>query len=182
MLLDDPLAAVDAHVGQHLFEKCIVPLVKANKCVVLVTNALQFIRDATNIIVLDSGSIIEQGTFSQLVSSGGVFSDMMSTHAEGMATADDARSRDINSDSNNNVNTNNNSSTSLSTTQSHDSNPKKNLDSSVQPTTPTKTKTIEQEKSSAPKGQLIANEDRMVFYHFLNLFLFNNNNNNNINN
>ena len=40
-LLDDPLAAVDAHVGQHLFEECISRLVARGKCVVLVTNALQ---------------------------------------------------------------------------------------------------------------------------------------------
>jgi ATP-binding cassette subfamily C (CFTR/MRP) protein 1 len=40
-LLDDPLAAVDAHVGQHLYEECVSRLVGRGKCVVLVTNALQ---------------------------------------------------------------------------------------------------------------------------------------------
>jgi ABC-type methionine transport system ATPase subunit len=95
VLLDDPLAAVDAHVGQHLFEHCITPLVNANKCVVLVTNALQFIRDAHDIIVLDNGSVIEHGTYSQLLQLGGAFHDMMAAHAEGMATADDARTREV---------------------------------------------------------------------------------------
>jgi len=37
-LLDDPLSAVDAHVGSHLFNECIV---KLDGAVVLVTNALQ---------------------------------------------------------------------------------------------------------------------------------------------
>jgi ABC-type multidrug transport system fused ATPase/permease subunit len=94
VLLDDPLAAVDAHVGQHLFEHCITPLVQAQKCVVLVTNALQFIRDANDIIVLDNGAIIEHGNFSQLLMMRGSFHDMMMAHADGMATADDARTRE----------------------------------------------------------------------------------------
>jgi ATP-binding cassette, subfamily C (CFTR/MRP), member 1 len=42
-LLDDPLSAVDAHVGQKLFEGCILPLRQRGACVVLVTNALQVI-------------------------------------------------------------------------------------------------------------------------------------------
>ncbi len=51
-LLDDPLAAVDAHVGKDLFNKCIVDELllgkskdlqqeKRNATVILVTNALQ---------------------------------------------------------------------------------------------------------------------------------------------
>lgn len=40
-LFDDPLSAVDAHVGQNLFEGCILSLRERGACVVLVTNALQ---------------------------------------------------------------------------------------------------------------------------------------------
>ena len=47
--LDDPLSAVDAHVGQHLFEKCLMQLVRRGKCVVLVTNALQFLPHSTSV-------------------------------------------------------------------------------------------------------------------------------------
>ena len=91
MLLDDPLAAVDAHVGQHLFEQCIQGMLDANKCVVLVTNALQFIRDATEIVVLENGCVVENGTFHELISQKGIFCDMIDTHSDGMAAADSAR-------------------------------------------------------------------------------------------
>lgn len=40
LLLDDPLSAVDAHVGRHLFDRCICGLLK-DKTRVLVTHQLQ---------------------------------------------------------------------------------------------------------------------------------------------
>jgi len=40
VLLDDPLSAVDAHVGQHIFTNCIKGLLK-DKTVVFVTHQLQ---------------------------------------------------------------------------------------------------------------------------------------------
>jgi ABC-type transport system involved in cytochrome bd biosynthesis fused ATPase/permease subunit len=60
-LLDDPLAAVDAHVGQHLFTKCIQPLQRANKCILLVTNALQYVKHCSAIMVVKNGRIVEAG-------------------------------------------------------------------------------------------------------------------------
>ena len=39
-LLDDPLSAVDAHVGQHIFEHCLKGALKG-KTVVFVTHQLQ---------------------------------------------------------------------------------------------------------------------------------------------
>jgi ATP-binding cassette subfamily C (CFTR/MRP) protein 1 len=59
-LLDDPLAAVDAHVGQHLFDQCIMNLKKRNKCIILVTNALQFLKSTSQIVVLRDGLIVER--------------------------------------------------------------------------------------------------------------------------
>ena len=48
-LLDDPLAAVDAHVASHLFTHCITGLLK-KKTVLLCTHRVQFLREADNII------------------------------------------------------------------------------------------------------------------------------------
>ncbi|XP_072240527.1 ATP-binding cassette sub-family C member 4-like isoform X2 [Leuresthes tenuis] len=68
-LLDDPLSAVDAEVGKHLFEQCICGLLK-NKCRVLVTHQLQYLRAADHIVVLREGHIMSRGTYSELQSSG----------------------------------------------------------------------------------------------------------------
>uniref|UniRef100_A0A3B4ZGW4 Multidrug resistance-associated protein 4-like n=1 Tax=Stegastes partitus TaxID=144197 RepID=A0A3B4ZGW4_9TELE len=50
-LLDDPLSAVDAEVGRHLFEECICGLLK-KKPRVLVTHQLQYLKAADQIVVL----------------------------------------------------------------------------------------------------------------------------------
>jgi ABC-type multidrug transport system ATPase subunit len=69
-LLDDPLSAVDSHVGRALFEKCIRGALR-EKTVVLVTNALQYLPQADNIVMMEAGAIKAQGTYSQLVAQGG---------------------------------------------------------------------------------------------------------------
>jgi ABC-type sulfate/molybdate transport systems ATPase subunit len=81
-LLDDPLAAVDAHVGQHLFEKCILNLKAKNKCVILTTNAIQFLPAASNIVVLKEGRIVEQGSYKDLMKSGRAFADLVASQKE----------------------------------------------------------------------------------------------------
>jgi ATP-binding cassette, subfamily C (CFTR/MRP), member 4 len=54
-LLDDPLSAVDAHVGRHLFDECIgakgtLGLQKATR--ILVTHQVHFLKDADWIVIL----------------------------------------------------------------------------------------------------------------------------------
>ncbi|XP_063733833.1 ATP-binding cassette sub-family C member 4-like isoform X2 [Eleginops maclovinus] len=68
-LLDDPLSAVDAEVGRHLFEQCICGLLK-KKCRILVTHQLQYLQAADHIIVLKEGHIMAEGTHNELQSSG----------------------------------------------------------------------------------------------------------------
>ena len=48
-LLDDPLSAVDAHVGKHLFEECIKRFLE-DKVVILVTHQIQYLKEADNIL------------------------------------------------------------------------------------------------------------------------------------
>ncbi|KAL3281370.1 hypothetical protein HHI36_004580 [Cryptolaemus montrouzieri] len=64
-LLDDPLSAVDTHVGKELFEKCITGYLK-NKTVILITHQLQYLNDVDHIIFLEDGCIKAEGTFSEL--------------------------------------------------------------------------------------------------------------------
>lgn len=55
-LFDDPLSAVDTHVGNHLFEECIMSYLR-NKTRVLVTHQLQFLKKADLIVVMNNVSI-----------------------------------------------------------------------------------------------------------------------------
>ncbi|RHY24174.1 hypothetical protein DYB32_008959, partial [Aphanomyces invadans] len=76
-LLDDPLAAVDAHVGSDIFKQCIKTALKG-KLVVLVTNGLNFLKDCDSVVVLEQGRVVEQGTYQSLMdTAGGVLAKMM---------------------------------------------------------------------------------------------------------
>ncbi|CAG0884515.1 unnamed protein product [Darwinula stevensoni] len=74
--LDDPLSAVDAHVGKHLFDNCIMGFLK-NKPRVLVTHQLQFLRVAHRIIVLNNGIVEADGTYESLKNSGMDFAKLL---------------------------------------------------------------------------------------------------------
>ena len=51
-LLDDPLSAVDSHVGRHLFDKAINSFLDG-KIRVLVTHQLHYLKDVDRILVLN---------------------------------------------------------------------------------------------------------------------------------
>lgn len=54
-MLDDPLSAVDAHVGKHLFNECIGPkgrLARRHVTRILVTHQVHFLKEADWVIVL----------------------------------------------------------------------------------------------------------------------------------
>ena len=76
-LLDDPLSAVDVHVGRHLFNNCIRGFLKS-KAVILVTHQLQYLQDADQIIVLKSGKVEDKGSFQHLLKNGMDFSSFLS--------------------------------------------------------------------------------------------------------
>ena len=67
MLLDDPLSAVDVHVGKHLSEKLIGPSgFSRNRTKILVTHNLSNLHKVDRILLLDDGKIIEEGTLEEL--------------------------------------------------------------------------------------------------------------------
>nr|ALU63337.1 canalicular multispecific organic anion transporter 1 [Oryzias melastigma] len=82
-LLDDPLSAVDSHVGKHLFDKVIGPngLLK-NKTRILVTHGVSFLPYVDEVVVLVDGKISEIGSYSSLRASKGAFSEFLDTYAK----------------------------------------------------------------------------------------------------
>uniref|UniRef100_A0AAR2KFC1 ATP-binding cassette, sub-family C (CFTR/MRP), member 10 n=1 Tax=Pygocentrus nattereri TaxID=42514 RepID=A0AAR2KFC1_PYGNA len=66
-LLDDPLAAVDADVAQHLMEKCILGILK-NKTRILCTHRIEFVEKADIVVLMDSGRVVRTGTPNEVLS------------------------------------------------------------------------------------------------------------------
>ncbi|ELT99905.1 hypothetical protein CAPTEDRAFT_158862 [Capitella teleta] len=77
-LLDDPLSAVDAHVGKHIFERVIGPtgLLK-HKTRILVTNSITYLSQMDQIVVMRNGEVSEIGTYQELVDRRGAFAEFI---------------------------------------------------------------------------------------------------------
>ncbi|KAH8833231.1 ABC protein [Flagelloscypha sp. PMI_526] len=69
-LLDDPLSAVDSHVGKSLFS-ALAALRDRGTTVILVTHALHFLSQCDYIYAVTNGRIAEAGTYAELVAAGG---------------------------------------------------------------------------------------------------------------
>ena len=77
-LLDDPLSAVDAHVGKHIFDKVIGPNgLLREKTRVLVTHGVRYLPFFDQIVVLKDGAISENGTYKELLDQGNEFADFL---------------------------------------------------------------------------------------------------------
>lgn len=77
-LLDDPLSAVDAHVGKYIFDKVIGPKgLLAGKTRLLITHAVSFLPQMDMIYVLLNGQIRERGSYRTLISQKGEFADFL---------------------------------------------------------------------------------------------------------
>ncbi|KXS16473.1 P-loop containing nucleoside triphosphate hydrolase protein [Gonapodya prolifera JEL478] len=72
-LLDDPLSAVDAHVGRwifnHVFGK---DGILKNRARILVTHAIHFLKQCDQVLLLDGGKIAESGSYPELMSKKGM--------------------------------------------------------------------------------------------------------------
>ena len=64
-LLDDPLSAVDAKVGKHLFDRCIKEFLHG-RMRILVTHQLQFLKETDSIVIIRSGSVVSHEPSSRI--------------------------------------------------------------------------------------------------------------------
>jgi ATP-binding cassette, subfamily C (CFTR/MRP), member 4 len=80
-LLDDPLSAVDSHVGRHLFDHCITEYLH-DKLVIIVTHQLQFLKSVDQVVILNDGEIDGMGTYKALQASGLDFAKLLPVTSE----------------------------------------------------------------------------------------------------
>ncbi|XP_040163170.1 multidrug resistance-associated protein 1 isoform X11 [Anopheles arabiensis] len=81
--LDDPLSAVDSHVGKHIFEQVIGPSgLLAKKTRVLVTHGITYLPNTDKIFVLRDGEISESGTYQELMDKKGAFAEFLIQHLQ----------------------------------------------------------------------------------------------------
>jgi ABC-type multidrug transport system fused ATPase/permease subunit len=78
LLMDDPLSAVDAHVGHHIMEHAICGLLK-DKCRILATHQLHVLHRCDRIMMMADGKITAFDTFDNLMTNNERFQEMMST-------------------------------------------------------------------------------------------------------
>lgn len=80
-LLDDPLSAVDTHVGKGIFEDCIKAFLK-DKTVILITHQFHYLKYVDKILVLKDGTLQTEGTYSELLNSELDLTKMMQSENE----------------------------------------------------------------------------------------------------
>lgn len=76
ILMDDPLSAVDAHVGRHIMDNAICGLLK-DQCCILATHQLHVLSRCDRIVVMDRGRIQAIGTFDDLINTNSLFQGLM---------------------------------------------------------------------------------------------------------
>jgi len=87
-LLDDPLSALDSKIGSHVFEQCIKRLL-SKRLRILVTHDIHYLDSVDQIVVMDKGSILGQGTYGEICASYPALEEMIKTFQNGSAKNQD---------------------------------------------------------------------------------------------
>ncbi|XP_041038600.1 multidrug resistance-associated protein 5 isoform X1 [Carcharodon carcharias] len=74
-ILDDPLSALDAHVGNHIFNNAIKKQLKW-KTVLFITHQLQYLVDCDEVLLMKDGCITERGSHEELMILNGDYAAM----------------------------------------------------------------------------------------------------------
>ncbi len=81
MILDEPTASIDAVSEYKIFNQ----LYKAikDKTLIIVSHRFSTVRNAERILVLDKGSVVEQGSHAELIKLGGIYAKSFALQAKG---------------------------------------------------------------------------------------------------
>ncbi|GFS26380.1 multidrug resistance-associated protein 1, partial [Elysia marginata] len=98
-LFDDPLSAVDSHVGKHIFKNVISNSgMLKSKTRVLVTHGIHWLPMVDQILVLHQGQILQVGTYEELLSKDGPFAQYLRNYLMEDEEVDDPEIRYIRSE------------------------------------------------------------------------------------
>ena len=95
VLLDDPLAAVDAHVGKHIMDHCIMSDLLDDKAVLVVTNKVSTLRRFDRVLVVRNGSIVADGPYDKLLAQGVELTAIQEDSADDRKSLDAKRKLDF---------------------------------------------------------------------------------------
>lgn len=80
LVLDEPTSAIDARAETEIFHRLWKR--QTNKGAIVISHRFSTVRDADNIVVIDKGKIIEQGTHERLMANRGVYHELFSKQAK----------------------------------------------------------------------------------------------------
>ncbi|KAF7132274.1 hypothetical protein RHSIM_Rhsim09G0006700 [Rhododendron simsii] len=86
-LLDDIFSAVDAHTGSEIFKECVRGVLK-DKTILLVTHQVDFLHNASQILVMRDGMIVQSGRYQELLESGMDFGAIVAAYETSMELAE----------------------------------------------------------------------------------------------
>ncbi|XP_066299992.1 ATP-binding cassette sub-family C member 5-like [Branchiostoma lanceolatum] len=92
-LLDDPLSAVDAHVGEHIFRQYIKEGLRG-KTVFFVTHQLQYLSDCDEVLLLKDGRIAAKGPHRRLMTMNAEYAEMIQNYLDDEGSTDNSDSSD----------------------------------------------------------------------------------------
>lgn len=81
LILDEPTSAIDAGAEYEIFSN--IEAQYKNKTLILVSHRFSTVRNASNIIVIEGGKIIESGTHDELMAREGQYAKLFSLQARG---------------------------------------------------------------------------------------------------